>query len=91
MAKKIVQNEIENWIENTPDSLSEIIIEISDITEDEIYFTIGENDNNFSIIFGKNYPKIKEGIFLNSKDPQLLEWKEKVNESLQNKKSIIFI
>lgn len=57
MAKKIIQKEIEEWLESDNETA---LIEIAKISDDKIDFNIGEEEEKFSVTYPKDYPNSTE-------------------------------
>ena len=57
MTSKTLKKEIEAWSESDVETA---LIELKEATENRLDFSIGENDEKFSITFPADYPKSKE-------------------------------
>jgi len=85
MAKKALKKELEQWLESDVETA---FIELSQITDDKLELTIGEDAQPFSIAYPKEYPKAsKDKFFVFSEEESLAEWQMKLNE-IANKGNI---
>ena len=97
MAKKIIQKEIEEWLESDNETA---LIEIAKISDDKIDFNIGEEEEKFSVTYPKDYPNSTEKFvfyfcstfffndvqFVFSEEENLSEWQQQLNEYAEKPK-----
>jgi hypothetical protein len=60
MAKAKLEKEIEAWLDNLEDEYQECFFELQEVNDDSIVFTVGEEEDQFSITYPKDYPENKE-------------------------------
>jgi len=83
MAKKLIQKEIDEWLESDNETA---LIEIAKITDDKIDFNIGEEEEKFSVTYPKDYPNSTEKFFVFSEEENLSEWQQQLNEYAEKPK-----
>jgi len=81
MAKKLLEKEIEDWLENVSDEYQESFLDLVEVTDDNIQMNIGEDEHNFSITYPQDYPKNREDrFFVFTEVGKLSKWQEHLNE-----------
>jgi len=81
MAKLKLEKEIEDWLENLEDEFQECFFELQEITDDTIVFFVGEEEDQFSITYPKDYPANKEDrFFISSESENLCDLIAHLNE-----------
>lgn len=81
MAKAKLEKEIEDWLDNLEDEFQECFFELQEVSDDAIVFSVGEEEDQFSITYPKDYPANKEDRFFVSSDSEnLSDWVAYLNE-----------
>ena len=58
--KVLLEKEIEGWLEDVPDEYADCFLELQEVSDDNISFNIGEEEENFSVTYPQDYPQCKE-------------------------------
>jgi len=90
MAKAKLEKEIESFLENLPDELNESFLELSEVTDENLQFTIGEEEYAFTVTYPKDYPANKEErFFVFTEETSLSDWQGKLNDFCERPKVTI--
>jgi hypothetical protein len=69
MAKKVLEKEINAWLESDVETA---LIELKKITDDNMDFCLGEDEQKFSVTIPKDYPKQKDKFVSSSLSSEII-------------------
>jgi len=82
MASKAIEKEFEKWMDSDVETA---LIEKKKVTDSQIQFVIGENEDRFTVNFPKEYPNSKEKLVVATTSESLAEWQVKLNKTAHTK------
>mmetsp|Transcript_4348 Transcript_4348/g.6092 ORF Transcript_4348/g.6092 Transcript_4348/m.6092 type:complete len:339 (+) Transcript_4348:66-1082(+) len=82
MTSKVLKKEIDAWAESDVETA---LIELKETSENKLDFTIGENEEKFSITYPADYPKSKDRFVIVTDENSLGEWAKQMNEYIKKK------
>jgi len=76
MSKQIIRLEMEKWLDSDVETA---LIELKQLTDEQIKCCIGEKEESFIVTYPKDYPQSKDKFTIASEDSNLAAWIKAVN------------
>jgi len=76
MSKQIIRLEMEKWLDSDVETA---LIELKQLTDEQIKCCIGEKEESFIVTYPKDYPQSKDKFTIASEDSNLTAWIKEVN------------